>query len=108
MKHSITLAGVRTRGAESLAVKAGGLVFTSALNAAMRGGPARSVEEEAGAVLALAQDVLEALGSNLSSIAKLKGYLADIVGVEGNPLDDPQTLLRPRLVVKSGKIVRSP
>jgi len=78
MKQSITLAGVRTRGAESLAVKAGGLVFTSALNAAMRGGPARSVEEEAGVVLALAQDVLEALGSNLSSIAKLKGYLADI------------------------------
>ena len=78
MKHSITLEGVRTRGAESLAVKAGGLVFTSALRAAMCGGPARPVEEEAGAVLALAQDVLEALGSNSASIAKLKGYLGDI------------------------------
>jgi len=78
MKHSITLAGTRTRGAESLAVKAGGLVFTGALSAGMRGGPMSSVAEEAESVLALAQDILDALGSDLSEIAKLKGYLTDI------------------------------
>ena len=78
VKRSIELAGVRTRGSESLAVKAGGLVFTSALDASMRGGAHPSIEQEADAVLRLAQDILGALDSDLSSTAKLKAYLADI------------------------------
>jgi len=78
VKRSIELAGIRTRGAESLAVKAGGLVFTGALTASMRRGPQPSLGQEAAIVLDLAQDILKALGSDISATARLKAYLADI------------------------------
>ncbi|MCS0497291.1 Rid family hydrolase [Ancylobacter sp. MQZ15Z-1] len=55
------------RGAESLAVRAGGLVVTGGLAAAPGGDP-----------LAPAQAMLEALGSDLPAAARLKAYLADI------------------------------
>lgn len=105
MKHSSELADVRTRGAESLAVKAGGLVFTGALNAAMRGGSPASIEEEAATVLALAQDILKALGSDLSSTAKLKAYLADIRN--GRSLPDALSDL-PAAVSMVGAMLASP
>jgi imidazolonepropionase-like amidohydrolase len=35
------------------------------------------------------------------------GYHADVVAVDGNPLDDPSACERPRLVVAQGAINRN-
>ena len=44
------------------------------------------------------------MGEHLLNIAH--GKLADIIAVEGNPLDDIKKLRKVRLVMKEGQIVR--
>ena len=42
-------------------------------------------------------------------IGQLKpGYLADVIAVEGNPLDDIKTLEKVRFVMKGGEVIRQP
>ncbi len=44
------------------------------------------------------------LGDEIGSVAP--GFVADLLAVSGNPLEDPRALLRPHLVMRAGRIVR--
>ena len=74
-KRAVTFAGAPAGGAESLAVSAGGLVFTSAVTAFRpHAGDPRA---EVGAVLDTLTNVLDAAGSGIERTAKFKAFLGD-------------------------------
>lgn len=99
-------------------VKAGGLVALGTDYAGYRsrfdlGMPIREIRwmEKAGMtpiqiIVAATQNAAHVcnLGDKIGTLEK--GKIADVLIVKGNPLEDLETLLKPRLVIHSGKIIR--
>jgi imidazolonepropionase-like amidohydrolase len=84
---------------------------------AVAGAHGRNVEELVYRILEGGQDpgaaIVSATSVAASSLglddrigAVAPGYQADLLAVDGNPLEDPRALLRPVLVLKAGKTVR--
>lgn len=71
------VAGLRSLGAESLAVRADGLVFTSALGASAIG-QARDAGPQAAMAATAVEEALGALGASLDRVAKRKSFVADM------------------------------
>lgn len=84
---------------------------------AVAGAHGRNVEELVARVVTGGQDPHAAIRSATSVAARslglddrigaiVPGYEADLLAVAGNPLEDPQALLRPVMVVSAGRVVR--